>query len=466
MSSISRLAISISVLIAICSTAVRADVTGTFNLDITMSPQGTQTEAVRYAFDIQSNFQFLSTFSGISFGADLGFGITGIEFAVMKLAINLGALDMRQDSVFAVPFGCTLFGFPAGNGPDEGVLGQCPGKYVVPLPDADGDGVLDANAVAFVKSRSQLELNIAGITLTNLLLFEDVDFPDIQGKNPITGATADHEHDHFNGDTLYNIYAVNGDQDDQTPTFGVGDVITISGQTVSGISIISETAICAGLKNHIKKRSWDFEVNKGCAVQSWGFVVEGGGSPFLLEEQRLWIKNISAENFLMDIHTVMSPLKRTVEGAVNLSYTISELASVIVTVEAGSGGLQSVILELKAVNATVTVVDVDADLQIDYAVGVFSFILNPNENPLDFETRVEAAAGGFSGFALTLGYTRGLFGLSTTTRFAPRADGSGFAWARTSFRLGADAGIANFSADFSFSPGGISDTLIALGFLF
>ena len=124
------------------------------------------------------------------------------------------------------------------------------------------------------------------------------------------------------------------------------------------------------------------------------------------------------------------------------------------------------ILELRAANATITIVDVDADLQIDYAVGVFSFILNPNENPLDVEARVEAGSGGFSGFALTLGYTRSLFTLSTTTRFAPRADGSGFEWARTSFRLGADAEIANFSGDFSFSPGGVSDTLIALGFLF
>lgn len=443
--------------VTVCSVGVQADVTGTFNLEVTMFPQGIQTEAVRFDIDLMSNLQFNSTFSGITLGADLGFGVTGVEFSILKLTANLGALTLREESVFAVPFGCAPFAAGVGDGPDA--PGPCPGNHVVPVGDADGNGTIDDNAIAFVKNRTEVALNVGGVTIGNLLLVEDVDFPDLQGGD-------DHEHDHFNGAVAYDVYGINSQIDDQTPTWGAGDVLFVSGQTVSGVTVASETAFCAAGRNYIKKRHWAYEVNKKCAILDLGFVIEGGGSPFALEEQRFWIKGLGGEGLLMDLHTALSPLERTFNGTVTVSYTISELASLLVSVDLHSGGTNTLVAAVTSGNAVITLTDVGMDLDIDAAVGVFSFILNPNSNPLDFGVRLEADQKGFAGFELSLGFSQGLLRVATTTRFDPNPAINGFAWAFTSFKMSGNTNMFNFGADFSFSQDGISATNASLGFLF
>src|SRR3990172_7882121 len=87
----------------------KADVTGSFDIHITLSPEGTQTEAVKFFIDFQSNLQINVTLSGLTFSADLGFGTTGVEFAILGLTTNLGALAIHDDFVFAPPFGCADF---------------------------------------------------------------------------------------------------------------------------------------------------------------------------------------------------------------------------------------------------------------------------------------------------------------------------------------------------------------------
>src|SRR5574337_35581 len=157
----------------------KADVTGSFDIHITLNPEGNQTEAVKFFIDFQSNLVVNVTLSGLTFGADLGFGVTGVEFAILSLTTNLGALAVNDDFVFATPFGCSL------------VPGTWSGQR-------DGANVGPIGDVGFVKKRIELELNIAGITLTNLALFEDVDFPDIQGGS-------NHEHDHFDVTDFYAV---------------------------------------------------------------------------------------------------------------------------------------------------------------------------------------------------------------------------------------------------------------------
>src|SRR3990172_1345409 len=254
----------------------KADVTGSFDIHITLNPEGNQTEAVKFYIDFQSNLQINVTLSGLPFSAALGFGTTGVEFAILGVTTNLGALSIHDDFVFAPPFGCAAYG----NSSAPTVLdaaanagGQCAGINVFPAGDGDGDGVVD-NAVGFVKKRIEMELNIAGITLTNLALFEDVDFPDINGTN-------NHEHDHASGDgtQVYFVGQTNNTVDDQTPTYGFGDVITLSGQTVSGITVTGSTTICASGTNTIKKRSWPYEVNKACTAALGYYVTKGG--PFV-----------------------------------------------------------------------------------------------------------------------------------------------------------------------------------------
>src|SRR5574337_948947 len=105
----SILSIALALILFVGFTAVtKADVTGSFDIHITINPEGKQTEAVRFVFDLQSNLVINVTLSGLTFGADLGFGTTGVEFAILSLNTNLGALAVNDDFVFASPFGCTL----------------------------------------------------------------------------------------------------------------------------------------------------------------------------------------------------------------------------------------------------------------------------------------------------------------------------------------------------------------------
>lgn len=439
------------------SVSVQADVTGSFNLDIMLSPEGTQTEAVTFLFDIMSNLQFNSVFSGITAGADIGFGVTGFEFGVIQASASLGALTLRDQNIFAIPFACTAFLEFMGNGPDDQINGVCPGRLLVPIGDVDGDDMADPNAVAFVQKRTEAEINIAGLEISTLMLFEDVDFPDIRSGD-------DHEHDHFNGDVVYYVYGVNGMFDDQTPTFGIGGVLTISGQTVSGVNVESETAICAKNVHHIKKRQWDYEVTKQCASLLLGVIVEGGGSDFLFESQKLWITGLEAGDLSLDIHTEVQP-PQNFHAMITASYAVADLANLMVTVDVDQDGPNALITQLISDNIIFILHDTDIDFRLESAVGIFNFLLNPDENLIDLQLRLEADQNGFSGLILTFGFTRGLLTVGSETRFAP--DGSnGFDWVRTGFRMHSQLGLITLGADFGFRPSGITDALVTVGILF
>ena len=429
----------------------KADVTGSFDIDITLIPEGAQTEAVKFDIDFQANLQLNITLSGITFGADLGFGVTGVEFAVLSLTTNLGALAVFDQFVFAEPFGC--FAFPA--------TGQCSGQLVAPIGDGDGDGVID-RAVGFVKKRIQLELNIAGITLTNLALFEDVDFPDIQGGG-------DHEHDHFDTVTPYFVGQINETVDDQTPTFGFGDVISISGQTVSGITVTGATALCASGRNYIKKRSWTWEVNEACTA---GFgngttPLEGGAkTPLLFEQEDLTISGIEVGGVTFDISTTFVPLN-PISSVITASTNVLDLADLTLTFTSNNItnlSLSSITAVLVSGNLVLVLVDFGGDLSLDLSIATLSVVLNPNQNPADFSVSLSANNAGLSSAAFTLGISRGAINLDSTTTFS----GAGtLSWSSTSFSIDVDGGGGiNFGADFSYTPTGMGPTSISLGITF
>lgn len=446
----------------------KADVTGSFDIDITLIPEGAQTEAVKFDIDFQANLQLNITLSGITFGADLGFGVTGVEFVVLSLTTNLGALGVFDQFVFAEPFACDSF--PAGvTNTSGGIVGQCSGQLVTPIGDGDGDTVID-RAVGFVKKRIQLELNIAGITLTNLALFEDVDFPDIQGINPSTGLN-DHEHDHFGTGTPYFVGAINNDIDDQTPTFGFGDVISISGQTVSGITVTGATALCASGNNYIKKRSWTWEVNKACtgAFGQNRVPIEetGAKTPILFEQEDLSISGIEVGGVSFDIFTTFRPLD-PISSTIIASTNILDLADLSVTFTSNNItnlSLSSIVTVLVSGNLTIQLFDFGGDLDIDLSFVTLSVVLNPNQNPADFAITLIAIDGvGLTRADFTLGISRGNINLDSTTRFS---GGGNLTWTSTSFSIDVDGGGGiNFGADFSYTPIGMGPTAIELDITF
>ncbi len=442
----------------------KGDVTGSFDLNIQMIAMGTQTEAVQFFFDIQANLQVNVTLSGLTIGADIGFGTTGIEFAIINLNTSLGALQVNDQFVFAEPFGCTLYtGGGVSNSAAGGPSGQCPGQFVVAIGDGDGDGVIDGE-VGFVKKRIGLELNIAGITLNNLAIFEDVDFPDIQGGS-------NHEHDHFDGTIPYDLFTVNNTVDDQTPTFGFGDVISVSGQTVSGITVTGLTAFCANGRNYIKKRSFNWEVNKACTA---GFgndstPLEGGAkTPLLFEREDLTIEGIELGGIILDISTTFVPLE-PISSVINASFTLLDLADITATLTSDNItnlAFDSLSLAVSSGNLSVALTDTNGDLQFDGTETSLSLVLNPNQNPADLTISLESDASGLTDASFALGISRGILSLDTTTVFSGNGSGD-LDWQSTSFALSVDYGNGfALTALTGFSPSGIGTVNINLGVVF
>ena len=447
------------ILVAGFAAVTKADVQGSFDIDITLSPMGQQTEAVKFNIDFQSNLVVNITLSGLTFGADLGFGVTGVEFSILSLTTNLGALSVFDEFVFAAPFGCT--NFPATNS-------QCAGGDVSPIGASGGHNVVD-NSIGFVKKRIELELNIAGITLTNLAIFEDVDFPDIQGG----GATSPHDHDHFvpgSATGVYFVDQVDSVVDNQTPTFGFGDVISITGQTVSGITVSGSTAICASGRNYIKKRNWKYEVNKACTAQ-FGMnttpIESGAKTPLLFEEETLDVEGIEVGGVTIDVSTTFKPLG-PIDSTITASFSVLDLANVVATLTSDNITnltLSKITLAITSGNLSIDLVDTKGDLSIDQTTATLSVVLNPNQNPADFVASITTKAGtGVTSLSLSLGISRGALSLDTATTFS----GSGtLAWSKTSFDLGVDGGGGiTFGASFSYGPTGMGDASITLGVVF
>ncbi len=453
------------VLVAGVATMSKADVTGSFDIDIALDPQTNAFEAVIFDIDLQANLQVNVTLSGLTFGADLGFGTTGVEFAILSLTTNLGALSVFDQFVFAPPFGCDAFSAGGGDNTSGTVIGQCAGQFVGPIGDADGDGESD-NAVGFVKKRVEMELNIAGITLNNLALLEDVDFPDIHGAG---GGT--HEHDHFLASETYNFAGgTDGTDniiDNNVPTFGFGDVITLSGQTVSGISVTNIAGICADAQdvNRIKKRSFTGEVDNACAGDS--DAIDGTSEALLaFTVEKILIEGVEIGGVTIDTALEFRP-GEGVSANFTLGFSVAGLANV--TVFASSDNITNLTMSqittvVSADNLTLTLVDNGGDLTIDTVTGTFAVTLNPNQNPASLSTVIETSQGvGVTDLQTTLTVSRSGLTLSSTTAWS--GDGS-LDWAFTSFSLSAEAGALNFGADMSFSSTGMSGAAINLGIVF
>jgi hypothetical protein len=389
-----------------------------------------------------------------------------VEFAVLSLTTNLGALSVFDQFVFAEPFACALE-TSANDGLGDGTAewpGQCPGTYVNPIGSSGGT-VID-NAIGFVKKRISLELNIAGITLTNLALVEDEDFPDIQGGT-------NHEHDHFVPGEPYHVGATDSIVDNATPTFGFGDVIAISGQTVSGITVSGSTTFCAGQRNYIKKRNWQYEVNKACtaAFGGAGPEIEGGAkTPILFEEETLDIEGIEVGGVVFDVSTVWRPnLDNGLFTSITASFSVLDMAYVVVSMSSNNItnlSLDEIDVYVTSGNLSLILIDFGGNLSFDLTIATLSVVLNPNQNPADLVISMQFVAGtGITYLSASLGITRGPLSLDTTTTWS---GGTGtLEWSSTTFDLSVDGGGGiSFGASFTYTPTGMGTTSIELGVIF
>ena len=238
----------------------KADVTGSFGFNVIFSPipctqvivgvvpeitnLGDQPcEVTVYKFDFEADLNINIAISGLVTGIHSHLGNTGLEDVILTFAATLGALDVNDTFVFAQPFGWIVAG-------DGQFLPAC-------YENAAGSGECD---ILFVKKRVEATISLGGVTLSNLAILEDVNFPPFYlpagfrlGLRIPVFKPADP-----NGDGVYTA-------DEQA--FGFGDVVSITGQTPSGITISGSTGFCASLDhNNIKKHHWPYMVNPDCAV--------------------------------------------------------------------------------------------------------------------------------------------------------------------------------------------------------
>lgn len=275
--------------------AALADVTGDIELRLGLFPDNLDTEAVEYDIDFEVLSDIDFTVSGLTIGNRFALGVTGLEHYILTVRGTLGAMDVLDEIVFATPFSNQVpsdiddDGVPNtsdadidGDGTDNLSDSTPFGSFEVFIkddidndgvpnavdPDVDGDGtpngidttpfgfnftvsplIRPIGETLFVKKRVTMNLNIAGVTLTNLAIFEDVNF-----THPFSGSVQS--------------YGA------EMQEFRFGDILTLMGQTVSGINIRSVTGIGAdpNVPNIIKKASFSGSICE--EPENFGFCVE------------------------------------------------------------------------------------------------------------------------------------------------------------------------------------------------
>lgn len=316
-----------------------ADVTGEVTLQLGFIPLATQTEAVEFNIDFEVLSDIRWTVSGITFRNRLAMGVPGIEHDIFGVETRLGAIDVTSDIVFATPFSngipddIDFDGIPNSTDSDidgDGTLNladaspfgsfqafikddiDSDGQPNAVDPDIDGDSTINAidptpfgtnfvitplvrpiGPTVFVKKRVQTSINLAGFTLTNLAIFEDFNF-----THPF----------------LSSVQTYGAEAQD----FRFGDIITVLGQTVSGINIRSVTGLGADpdVPNLIKKASFAGslcrDVNEGASIL--------GNFAFCVEQ--LFVDNIQIGSLTVNSRTEFRILPLVLSETLNLSHRL------------------------------------------------------------------------------------------------------------------------------------------------
>jgi hypothetical protein len=158
----------------------------------------TPAELTLLKFGIESRLDFTMTSGGLDFHFNSAINIAGLERVITDVSLSLGPLECKMELWSAVPF--------------ETVTDVNHFTDWVVVPPGD---------LMFVKMRLATETSFGSVTVHNLLMLEDVTFP-----NP--GADF--------GPLEYL-------RDDQT--FGVGDILTISFEPHPGVRVRSITSFSA-----------------------------------------------------------------------------------------------------------------------------------------------------------------------------------------------------------------------------
>jgi hypothetical protein len=201
----------------------------------------TPCEKTLLKFDIESIVNVSFSVSGMTFTLRSAMGIPGLEHLILTGLFTLGSVDLTAELWMATPF--------------ESVTDINLMPNVVMIPPG---------RFLFVKQRITTEIALGGVALKNLAIFEDVTFPNPGADYGTTDCDGDGS---LEGTCVLGIETNPADRY-QTQSFAFGNLMTLAGQTPSGISITSQLGICAtNTGNAVKKYSAAGSVNPHCAAR-------------------------------------------------------------------------------------------------------------------------------------------------------------------------------------------------------
>jgi len=230
---------------------VRADLAGSSKVDFSMEPipctlvgeikLDTPCEKTLIKFDIESLIIVNLTLEQASLSLNSAVGIAGVEHLVIIGNATLGMLEVISEFWLAAPFEFVL---------DVNLM---PNTVIIP-----------PGKMLFVKKRLTMTISNGGVTVKNLALFEDVTFPNPGASYGETDCDGDGNPE---GSCVGGV-ETNPADSYQTQSFAFGDLITLTGQTPSGVTVTGQLGICAtNAGNAIKKFSASGSVNPECASQ-------------------------------------------------------------------------------------------------------------------------------------------------------------------------------------------------------
>ena len=448
------LSIALAALMALSfySATTKADVTGSFGIHLSFEPIQCQNlplfdilnfpdqpcEKTFFKIDFETSININITISGLTVGIHAHTGVTGFEDIILSFATTLGALDITDTFVFAQAFASVFL-------LDGEEIPTC-------LEDQLGSGVC---LTLFVKKRVDMSISLGGVTFSNLAMFEDVNWPnycldfflgfvdasffDLFGCiHPIKG---------LDTGVVYN---------QQSQEFGFGDVITLSGQTPSGITVTSITGICAEqLVNAIKKHTWDHVVNADCVGNN--VVVK---PPVLFSFEKLFIEGIPlTPNLTLDVSVYCGSLEGSAAvGAFfpcNLFNTITVTGGPIFDSITVTSGFEDILGPGTFTDVEVTASGGPLFLIIDFDPATFtptfifaqaSFTLNPDTNPASLRLRAIGIPN-IVRFEALLTVRRAGLTFTANTRWNVDAFTHTFVFRDLRLGLSAAAGIVNIAGD-------------------
>jgi len=436
------------VALSLSFTTVAAQVSGSSRLDLFAYPivctqvgeikLDTPCEQTILKFDIEHRLNLNVTLSGLTFSADTAIGIAGPEHGIFSVKSNLGALQLKDELWFAVPFETT---------PDVNTMSN-----IVVIPPGD---------TMFVKKRVEMNLNIAGINLSNLAMFEDVTFPNPNseyGADRLNQGGEDCDGDGtIDGGTCVGDVATNTTTEYVNQTFGFGDIITLQGQTVSGLRITSRTGFCADNgSNSVKKFSAPGRVNPECvSLNRLKFDFES----ISISGISIGGVNLSQSfNFTLDGGT-------TFQSSTGVSFTVADLATISLSLDTtppfSLGGI-SVRLAADSLNLNLSFTP---DLELSSASAAFQTRLSVGGLTSTFSANLRAQKGeGITGLNLGMSLSQGTFSSNQSASFVRNGDEMEFA--SLNVQLNVRAAPVVFTTRAVFGSNGLTQLAISGGVVF